>query len=400
MENQNSSKPNSLENELVVLALALCMAAFLCWLFFDSIVYWTSWILYWLWMTVDVPYIHGWVAGKINLLAATANRAAVVTFEEWLAVMNQGSVVLLFFLTPLVLVSSYCLARHPKAAFRSKRVVSIHTLPKMLGKFAPAVLPVLASTGRDGLMNDTSEENAWGWWPEEFAERHKLVSRQVLNRAAAVAVFSEQVGRPFESLDDLQPHEQAIFAVIGAQVFLDDRSAAKNLLDDLNRSCVASGLFTRKTSFYVPKYSLAQPLLERLKDADGVAEWMNTHGYVRSALCGLYARDLRLPPAQFRWLKCVDRTLWYGLQTADTASVFVEGSGIAAQARAEVRAREKGLPRPGLMVDKAVDGLQDDLESIGLVHPLESPEARRRRRNTDSALSAMYSAAGAVESDE
>ncbi|WP_099289532.1 secretion/conjugation apparatus DotM-related subunit [Erwinia amylovora] len=105
----------------------------------------------------------------------------------------------------------------------------------------------------------------------------------------------------------------------------------------------------------------------RLLASPGINEWLNTHGTVRSALAGLYGRDLRLPPARFRWLKGCDRSLWYGLHTADTAKVFVEGSGIIAQARAEIKAAKMGLPRPALMTDEAIAGLQLELEQLDLV---------------------------------
>ena len=42
-----------------------------------------------------------------------------------------------------------------------------------------------------------------------------------------------------------------------------------------------------------------------------------------------------------------------------------------AQARAEQLAARMGLPRPALMTDEAVTGLQLELEPLGLVYPRE-----------------------------
>ncbi|WP_455906587.1 secretion/conjugation apparatus DotM-related subunit, partial [Pseudomonas savastanoi] len=67
-----------------------------------------------------------------------------------------------------------------------------------------------------------------------------------------------------------------------------------------------------------------------------------SHRSMRTALVALYGRDLRLAPVRFRWLKGVNRTLWYALHSADTAKVFVEGAGVQAQARAEVHASKLG----------------------------------------------------------
>ncbi|KPW64445.1 Uncharacterized protein ALO78_04903, partial [Pseudomonas amygdali pv. ciccaronei] len=77
--------------------------------------------------------------GKINLLADVANHAKAVTLDEWLEVMNATSGILLLFLIPLVIVSSWGLAQHPVLPFRSKRLVNIHTLPGLVSRFAPSV---------------------------------------------------------------------------------------------------------------------------------------------------------------------------------------------------------------------------------------------------------------------
>lgn len=399
---QNRPAPASWESEQAQLLLYVCAAVFLCWLFFDSFVFWTSWVLYWLWMLVDFPAVHGWVAVKINLLADLASHAKSVSFAQWLDVMNETSGIFMVFLMPLVLFSGIGLALHPRLAFRSKRLINIHTLPGIVSAFAPSVIPVLAAAGRDGLMNDTSAEHAWPLKPEEFAERHQLVQHKVIRRTQAIAQFEVQVGRRHQgvgSLPNWKPHERALFAIFGAQVFLDDRTAALRLLDDLNRSCLVRGPLRRKRGIHPPVYSLANKLFDRVLVAPGVAEWLATHQFVTSALFGLYARDLRLQPPKFRWLKGVDRTLWYALHTANAAKVYIEGAGVAAQARAELKARAKNLPPPGLFVNKAVDGLQGELEVLELVHPIEPRELRRREARIEPVMAAVYAAADPTNND-
>ncbi|WP_447873063.1 secretion/conjugation apparatus DotM-related subunit [Serratia fonticola] len=357
--------------------------------------------MYWLWTAVDVPRINNWAGGKINLLADTANHAASVTFDEWLNVMNATSGILLLFLVPIVVASFIALVQHPVLAFRSKRPINVHTLPGLVSGFAPSVIPVLAmASGPDGLMNDPAPANVWALKPEDFTTQHQLVQRKTLDRTAAAGVFTEQLGKPMCNVTNWHPYERALLAVLGLQVFLNDRAAASRLLDDLNRSCVVRRFLRRKQVSPVPLFPLANAAFERVVQAPGVNEWLAGHGYVRSALVGLYARDLRLPPARFRWLKGVDRTLWYGLHSADTAKVFVEGAGIAAQARAEVRAGKLGLPRPGIMVEQAVEGLQADLESLGLVYPHTPGVIRRRQAAEQSVMSAVYAITDPPDSEE
>lgn len=73
-------------------------------------------------------------------------------------------------------------------------------------------------------------------------------------------------------------------------------------------------------------------------------------------------------------------------------SVYCETAapGVQAQARAEVHAQKKGLPRPGLMVTQAIEGLQIELESIGLVYPREVITAKRREVSDVPVMTAIY----------
>ncbi|MDU4129796.1 hypothetical protein [Pantoea sp.] len=248
----------------------------------------------------------------------------------------------------------------------------------------------MSSGHEDGLMNDTTPENAWALSPEEFADRHGLIQRRVLDRDAARAVFDAQVGPAMTPPAQWQPHERTLLAVFGLQVFADDRKAATKLLDDLNRSCMTKRLFRAPIFRSTPDWRIAEAHIMRVLASPGVNEWLTMHSTVRSALAGLYGRDLRLPPARFRWLKGCDRILWYGLHTADTAKVFVEGSGIIAQARAEVKAARMGLPRPALMTDEAITGLQLELEPLGLVYPREQRQPRVKREREATFPDSLY----------
>lgn len=375
-----SHNPNAAgSNEAAIPLVVMVMVAILAILFFSDFVRWSCWFLYWLWRFADFTFIHRYAAERINLLAATGNGAESVSFDEWRNVMNATAGILFVPLVPLLAFTSMALARHPSLGFRSRRAINVHSLPGVMASFAPAVIPVLANQHRDGLMNDTSPENAWALKPEEFAEQHGLIKRKVLDREATRAVFDAQTGPAMTPPAQWQPYERAMLAVFGLQVFADDRKAATRLLDDLNRSCMTRRLFRAPEFRSIPDWRVSEAQVARVLASPGVSEWLAAHGTVRSALTALYGRDLRLAPARFRWLKGCDRTLWYGLNTADTAKVFVEGAGIVAQARAEQMAVRLGLPRPPLMTDEAVAGLQLELESLGLVHPRDVRPPREKR---------------------
>ncbi|MBD8577596.1 conjugal transfer protein [Pseudomonas syringae] len=389
---QNRQPAGSMDGDQGQLLMALAGILIMCVLFFDMFIFWTSWILYWLWIMVDFGPLHAWVAGKANLLVNLSQTAETATFDDWLGVMNQTSSILFLFLGPIVLMSAISLAQHPMLPFRSKRLVNAKTLPKLVSSFAPSVIPIVAAYGPNGLKDDTSAINAWAAKPEEFAEQHGLITRKVLNRQAAQSAFKAQLGPAHDKQSGWLPHERALLAVFGLQVFLNDRKAATKLLDDLNRSCAVKGLLRRSNPNFLPLYSLADKGFSQVTASAGFNDLLTRHRTKRTVLAGLYGQDLRLPSARFRWLKGVDRTLWYALHSADTMKVFVEGAGVLAQARAESQAHKLGLPCNQVMVNKAVDGLQAELESIGLVHSYETTPVEPAPEKAVPLMDAIYSA--------
>ncbi|WP_297202913.1 hypothetical protein [uncultured Pluralibacter sp.] len=223
----NTYHPNAAgSNESAMVLLTCGLVLLLCWLFFADFVRWSCWSLYWLWRLADFPHIHRYAAERINLLASTSNGADSVAFSEWRDVMNHTAGILFVPMLPLVVVTSWALARHPALGFRSRRAIDIHSLPRVMATFAPSVIPVLSGHRGDGLMNDTTPENAWAQKPEEFADVHGLIKRRVLDRAAATALFDAQTGPAMMPPDQWQPHERALLAIFGLQVFSGDRKAA------------------------------------------------------------------------------------------------------------------------------------------------------------------------------
>lgn len=388
---QTSSYHGGSDNEMMLPLVVLSLFALLCWLYFADFVRCSCWSLYWLWKLSEFPRIHYYAAERINLLAATYKTAGSVTLSQWTDVMNRTAGILFVPLIPLTVLGSWAIYKHPAFGFRSRRFIDVHTLPRIMAKFAPTIIPVLAGYKADGLMNDTSPEHAWAMKPEEFASENGLVRGKVLNREAARQLFDAQIGPAMLPPAQWRPYERALLAVFGLQVFADDRKAATRLLDDLNRSCMVRRWF-RPTEFRsVPDWRISERHVARVLRCKGIEEWLAMHCSVRTALVGLYGRRLRLAPARFRWLKGLDRTLWYGLNTADVPKVFVEGAGIVAQARAEQKAARLKLARPPLMTDEAINGLQSELELLGLVYPAERIERRRKRRQSFTFPDTLYS---------
>lgn len=374
---------SSYESEQAMVLMSLAGFAFLGWLWFNKVVMISCTVLYWIWRMADFQRIHAYAAARINLLADTANNADNITGHQLLDVLNHTTGILFIFLIPMVIAGVIGLIGHPSLPFRSKRIVNIHTLPRIMARFSPATAPVMAdSLTPDLLMNDVRPEHRWGMHPDEFAVQNELIDTRVLDREKARAAFIAQLGDPLQEASQLKDYEKALFTVFGLQLFLNNRKAARQLLDQLNRSCVGKRR-KGKTALQRPAFAITDKYFSQVWNDPKMREIKATHRYVRTALAGMLANDIHLPTSQFRWLKGIDRTLWYALHSADTQSVFVEGAGVLAQMRFERKVRAENLTLQIDYVDMAIDGLQQDLESIGLVHENRKPVKTSSHKEAD-----------------
>ncbi|ECX3818212.1 conjugal transfer protein TrbA [Salmonella enterica] len=353
----------------MLMALALILIAIVI---FHSIFYYACCaMLYYLWYLADFASIHTYVAGKINLLAWASNRVEDLSLGEFLEVMNQTAGILYVFMLPVTVYGLVATRNHPLSITRRK--IDIHTLPKIMSTFSPAIIPALQyGDPKTQLLNVDPPEHRSAMTPDEFAISHKLVIGQRLDHERARQAFDAQLGTPLLSESSFSAHERALVAIIGLQVFCDDRAAALELRDALNRSCGKRQREHGNKRGY-PQLSLAEKAFRQVMATPQAKAWVRRHSTTRTALSALHAQDLRLPAGQFRWLKGIDRTLWYVLSSSDRSKCFVEGAGVvtAAQWESLVSQLSKKLkvviPAPENLTAFAVRGLEDDLRNIGMV---------------------------------
>lgn len=366
---QHYPSPNNDQGTMMLMALALILIAIVI---FHSIFYYACCaMLYYLWYLADFASIHTYVAGKINLLAWASNRVEDLSLGEFLEVMNQTAGILYVFMLPVTVYGLVATRNHPLSITRRK--IDIHTLPKIMSTFSPAIIPALQyGDPKTQLLNVDPPEHRSAMTPDEFAISHKLVIGQRLDHERARQAFDAQLGTPLLSESSFCAHERALVAIIGLQVFCDDRAAALELRDALNRSCGKRQREHGNKRGY-PQLSLAEKAFRQVMATPQAKAWVRRHSTTRTALSALHAQDLRLPAGQFRWLKGIDRTLWYVLSSSDRSKCFVEGAGVvtAAQWESLVSQLSKKLkvviPAPENLTAFAVRGLEDDLRNIGMV---------------------------------
>ena len=362
------------------LAILLCLLLLVAWLYLPEFVYWSCFILHILWGMADFGPFHTWAAPRYNLLAITANNAENITYEQWISVMEQTTGIMMIFLIPLSGASLWSWLHHPARNWHTRRVLNISTLPFAMEAISPAIAPILSEGDASRLLLDKRRpERRPAQSPEDFAREHNLISNMQLDVALCRTVFMEQLGHELNGWKSLAPHEKALFAIFGLQLFLDDRPAARELMDALNRSCRIKSR-RDKGKYSVPVYALARTAFRRVTQSEGAKLWLREHRYVRSGLVWLYAHDLRLTPPNWLWLKGVDRTLFYALHRANTTKGFIEGAGVVAVARTETEAIRLALPCPQACVDEAIDGLRVDMQSLGIIWDEPQPDRDRKRR--------------------
>lgn len=362
------------------LAVLTGLLLLVAWMYLPEFVYWSCFILHILWGMADFGPFHVWAAPRYNLLAITANNAENVTYTQWINVMEHTTGIMMIFLIPLSGASLWSWVNHPSRNWHTRRVLNISTLPFAMEAISPAIAPILSEGDASRLLLDTRRpERRPAQSPEGFAEEHQLISNMQLDVALCRTVFMNQLGRELKGWKSLAPHEKALFAIFGLQFFLDDRPAARELMDALNRSCRIKSR-RDKGKFSVPVYALARTAFRRVIQSEEANKWLREHRFVRSGLVWLYAHDLRLTPPNWLWLKGVDRTLFYALHRANTTKGFIEGAGIVAVTRTETEAMRLGLPCPQACVDEAIDGLRTDILSLGLIWDEPQPDRDRKRR--------------------
>ncbi|WP_387691525.1 conjugal transfer protein TrbA [Photorhabdus sp. RM71S] len=364
-----STPPNNDQGTMMLMAIALILIAVVI---FHSIFYYACCVmLYYLWGFADFSATHALVTQKMNILAWASRKVDDLTLGQFLDVMNQTASILYVFLVPITVYGLVATRNHPLSLTR--RQINIYTLPRIMATFSPAIIPALQyGDPKTQLLNVDPPEHRSAMTPEEFATQHKLVIGHRLDHTRARKAFEAQLGTPLYNTSNFSACERAIVAIVGLQVFCDDRFAALALRDELNRSCGKRQHEHNNKRGY-PQLSLADKAFQRVTATAKAQAWIHQHSTTRTALSALHAQDLRLPAGHFRWLKGLDRTLWYVLSSSDRSKAFVEGAGVVTAAQWEClvskisRKLRVVIPSPDNLTVYAVRGLENDLRSIAMV---------------------------------
>ncbi len=370
MSTTGHPRPSGSEDPLFAISavgLALLLLAWLLWFEFHAeIVYWSlrmNWTLLgaleWSWSPRSLTELR-------NAMASMAGQARNAPFLPFWWLLTKAGIVMVPLVWLLLGWIARTMWRHPSN--RTHRVITADTLPWIMAEHAPAVIPTLYYG--DLLKSDPPEHRS-ALTPEAWAVAQRLVVNQRLERDRALESLAGFLGPRLGSVRDMQPHEQALFAVFAARLFSNGEALgdAQMLLDTLNRSCY-TGEFQGKRGY--PRLDLARPQFDRYADHAEVANWVARHGYARTLLFAMHEAAIKLgklPSSNFRWLKGMDRPLWYALNTTGRKVPFVESLAVFTQARWETYVSNMGLRLERPYLDDAVDALEAYLVKVGVTQP-------------------------------
>ena len=246
-----------------------------------------------------------------------------------------------------------------KAGVNFREKYSMQSLRQKESINWPEIMPVL----RTDLIKAKIDDPPWGMslQPLNFAKKYDLLKRVVIDhkprvqliKERAYGVFANQLGRRWSSLQNLKPHELALFAVCIARIG-GDAVGARNYLQQMSSSSLSGK----------PNLTGAYQLMKKHVSHKAVSRAISPHAYVLTALASLIqvARlSGVLATAEFLWLKTVDRRMWYMLSSVGRQTPFPEVSGAFAHWIVEKRLRR---PLKAPMVMQAVEALDVAISDI------------------------------------
>jgi intracellular multiplication protein IcmP len=364
----NPVPPREKEDPIVGIAIAggvvgllLCLV---WWQFHGEIVYWTLRLNWTLLGALDWSWLPRVTATRHAIAQLAAQSPGVGPGVLWAALQQSG-----VWLSPVVVGCAALLARKVwrHTSNHVHRAITPDRLAWIMAKHAPAIIPMLYAPNL--LCSDPPEHRPM-LSPDEWALRHKLVVNERLDRDKAQALLVAQLGRRVASLQDLQPHERALFAVFGARLLSDgkDLALAQALLDRLNYSC-HTGTFRGMRGY--PDLALAEEAFARYAALPGASQWLATHGYVSTLLHAMHLEAIKLgklPSSHFRWLKGIDRPLWAALNTTGRKTPWIESLAVFTQARWETYLDQMiGIQLTEPHLSDALTALETYLAKVGLI---------------------------------
>lgn len=267
---------------------------------------------------------------------------------------------------------------HPRNKYRF--AYNIESFLRDMSSVFKAIVPILHLNPIDKDIPGYEPSRSAG----AYCRDNKLIRLGSVDLKEMKQRFHEELGERFPwrwnrkvdyknwkyDLSYLEPWQKAIFAVVSA-VICKDKPAGYALRDALNESARNTG---------TPDFSLCEELLAKYghhKDVKAViAGHLYTHTVLFEMLVSVRSWTLDLHPAQFIWLKPLNRPFWYAQHTTPLTldridfAAFSEGHSIIAQWQVERVAKRHGAvwhPKASPCFVAAARGICSELHRTGAI---------------------------------
>ncbi len=277
---------------------------------------------------------------------------------------------------------------------RYKRKMNFESLLDEQAKNFACVRPFL----KINPLKESTTEGPWRYAEDyrTFALRNRLLldgRRQPLPKddreseavhydfERASKVFAVQLGAPFTSYQQLPPHQKAILAIHLAHMMV-DRDASTALAD----RCSTSFVQGKKGKPSVIDIEGADEIFAKHCNAPEFVRLCARHHHINVLLTAIRHAALDnagvLQPAEFLWLRPVDRTLWYSMHQVKMREAHSEAAGVRAHYLAEKLA---GIALSQAVVKQAAMQLRQALSDEGSIS-LDSDDFRPPTDDADAGL--------------
>lgn len=278
-----------------------------------------------------------------------------------------------------ILIAFFCLrlyVRHPIQRFCHQ--FNVGSLCKSEKILWPQISPVLN-------LNLVQQELDSGPWamamtPMQYCKKNNLIKihvykrvegmsqdyqfKAILNKKKTAVLMSQQLGRPWDGFQSMAPHRRAILAVLIARGSRDSKKA-QALVGQYAQSMAKGKLDIEGADALIQQYQETTPVKRLCKQ----------HAYELTLAASLlqFAReDGVVASADFLWVKPIDRSFWYTLNSIGRQTPFIEAGGVFAHWITECAVkRALGVP----MVQEAVVATELALEGV-LYIPDEAERAQ------------------------
>lgn len=362
-------KDDMATTNLILLGVLAAFIAFFWYLYHTEIAYYC---LKFAWYTLGI-FDWSWSPQFISFwrsqIAQIASNPQQLQFSQLIEVMNK--VGYFFIWIPIILAIRGIKMAIDKHKRLPKRKVNVETLPWIMAKHSPAVIPSLYyGDSKTLLLNVDPVEQKRSLNPEEWVEKHGLLINNKLDRKRCAELLIKDLGQPIQNLNDLTDIEKTLFAIFAPRVFGKESnfSESQKLLDSLNFSC-HKGTFQGKKGY--PDLTLSKSQFDKYAKSPKVQLWLKKHSYSRTFLHALHkqaSKSGKLPSSHFRWLKGMDRGLWYALNTTGRKTPFIESAAVFCHTLWEEYAADMNYKLTAPYIEDAIDGIEAYLKKIGIIY--------------------------------